>query len=633
MCGIIGIIKNDAKKYRQIIPAMIQAIAHRGPDENGEYYFDNCALGHVRLSIVDLKSGHQPMLKHGFGLVFNGEIYGYKEIRKRCLEQGISFETNSDTEVILALYQRYGQQMMAHLPGMFAFALWDNASQTLYCARDRFGEKPFYYAWGKNGEFIFASEIKAILASGLVDPVLDYGQLWQYVNYSYVYPTRTMYQNIYTLPPAHTLVLKNGTAKVERYWHLPKTNANITEPEAIEEFKRLFKQAVSRQLVADVPVGAFLSGGVDSGSVVAMAAQFVEQLTTISFAFREGIDESPIAKTMADRYHTNHIEIRDIDFDIAEMLEKMQQIFDEPFADPAAIPAYLISKEARKYAKVVLTGDAGDELLGGYDLRYRALLYMSKYKKSGIPSIVRKEFLRSERLYHRIIRKLKKCANIGQVHPLILGRMFRDIDIRWQAMNMLRENTGDIISYVRTKGQMLSSDWQEQIGISQPKEDYRIHDGFLNAAYLDNALRVDLQDYLPGNGFLKTDRTTMAVSLESRTPFCDVDLAEFCISLPFEMKVEKTQDKYILRKSMEDMWTQAVRQGIKNGFSPPFDKWLREKNVQEMEIYYLGDKNRKIFQVLSYEGVQKLVQSKNYVWPEWSLLLLSMWLETHPCKL
>ncbi len=635
MCGIAGIIHTRQKDYRSITRAMIDTIRYRGPDGNGVYEFEHAALGHVRLSIVDIKSGIQPMLstEKDIGLVFNGEIYGYKDIRVDLKATGYTFRTNSDTEVLLALYQKYGSGMMKYLPGMFAFALWDESKEQLFCARDRFGEKPFYYAFGRNGEFIFASEIKAILASGLVDPILDYDQVWQYVNYSYVYPTRTMYQNIYTLPPAHTLFFKDGNVKVERYWHLPTTNKDITEPEAVEEFKRLFKQAVERQLVADVPVGAFLSGGLDSGSVVAMASEFVPKLTTISFAFREGMDESPIAKTMAERYHTNHIEIRDIDFDVAEMLGKMQQIFDEPFADPAAVPAYLIAKEARKHAKVVLTGDAGDELLGGYDRRYRALMYMRRYKKSCMHPIIRKEFLRSEKLYHRVIRKIRKSIGLLQVHPLALERSLRDVDIRLQATKMMQEDTKDIIEYVRKNGQMLPDYWQKQLEMVEPKEDYRIHDGFLAAEDLDNALRVDLQDYLPGNGFLKTDRTTMAVSLESRTPFCDVDLAEFCISLPFEFKVNGTQDKYILRKAMNDSWTEPVRQGVKNGFSPPFGKWLREKKVQEMEAYYLGDKTRKIFQVLSYDGTQKLMQSKKYIWPEWSLLMLSMWMETHPCQL
>jgi asparagine synthase (glutamine-hydrolysing) len=632
VCGICGIVYKEAQQYRNIIPKMLKAILHRGPDENGKWFFDNCALGHTRLSIVDIKSGQQPMVKRNLGLVFNGEIYGYKELRKGLLKRGISFETNSDTEVILAMYQCHGQRMMSYLPGMFAFAVWDDESQTLFCARDRFGEKPFYYAWGKNGEFIFASEIKAILASDLVEPVLDDGQLWHYMNYSYIYPTRTIYRNIHTLPPAHTLVLKNGIVEIERYWHLPGTNTDITEHEAIDEFKRLFKKAVERQLVADVPVAAFLSGGLDSGSVVAVAAQLVPQLTTISFAFREGIDESYTARTMAERYNTNHIEIRDIDFDMSEMLEKMQQIFDEPFADPAVIPAYLISKEARKYAKVVLTGDAGDELLGGYDRRYRALLYMQRYQKSEIPSFIRNDFLHCKRFINRLIRKIKKCAGSSKTYPLTIERALRNTDIKLQAMTMLCDDTKDIVGYARKKGQMLSEYLQREIGLLSPKDDYRIYDGFLETEALDNALRVDLQDYLPGNGFLKTDRTTMSVSLESRTPFCDKDLAEFCVSLPFSMKVNYDQDKYILRKAMGDMWTEPVRLGVKNGFSPPFDKWLQENKVREMEEYYLKCKGRKLFQVLSYDGVQKLINSKKYVWPEWSLLMLSMWMEKHPCN-
>ena len=631
MCGICGIVNKGAQQYRAIIPKMLETVAHRGPDEHGDYCFDNCALGHTRLSIVDIKSGQQPMVKRNLGLVFNGEIYGYKELREGILKRGISFETNSDTEVILAMYQCHGQRMLNYLPGMFAFAVWDDESQTLFCARDRFGEKPFYYAWGKNGEFIFASEIKAILASGLVEPALDRGQLWQYMNYSYVYPTRTIYKNIHILPPAHTLALKNGIVEIKRYWHLPETNADITENEAVEEFKRLFQKAVERQLVADVPVAAFLSGGLDSGSVVAMAAQFVPRLTTISFAFREGVDESFAARTMAERYNTNHVEIQDIDFEISEMLEKMQQIFDEPFADPAAIPAYLISKEARKHAKVVLTGDAGDEMLGGYDRRYRALLYMQRYKKSKIPSSLRSEFLHCERFVNLVIRKLKKYKG-SRTCPLIIERDLRNTDIKLQAMAMLGDDTRDVVAYTRKNGQMLSAYWQNEIGLQVPEDNYRIYDGFLESEALDNALRVDLQDYLPGNGFLKTDRTTMSVSLESRTPFCDKDLAEFCVSLPFDMKVNGNEDKYILRKAMGDMWTEPVRLGVKNGFSPPVNKWLQENKVQEMKEYYLKCKGRKIFQILSYGGVQKLINSRECIWPEWSLLLLSMWMEKHPCK-
>lgn len=635
MCGIVGIVGKRAERFRENIIAMRDAIAYRGPDEVGEYYFKNCALGHVRLSIVDLAGGQQPMIRDNgnLGLVFNGEIYGYQSIRNLVVRGGGTLSSNSDTEVILSLYQHYGEDMMRHLPGMFAFALWDEYKQRLFCARDRFGEKPFYYAMGQNGEFVFASEIKGILASGLVEPILDTEQVWHYLNYSYVYPTRTIYKNIFILPPAHTLIFENGTVNISRYYNLPQTNLAITEAEAVEEFRRLFRQAVKRQLVADVPVGAFLSGGLDSGSVVATAAELVEQVTTISFAFPDGIDESKAARSMADRYHTNHIELRATDYDIVELLHTMQHIFDEPFADPAAIPAYLIAKAAREHVKVVLTGDAGDELLGGYDRNYRALKYMREYQQSIIPQQLLAGTAKAKFFVERVLRKLKKITGIQSFEDnLLYNTSLRDTEIRMIALAMLHDNPTDIVDYCRSKSRMINNEQMHMLGLSAPRNDYHILEGFLEPSELENALRVDLLDYLPGNGFLKTDRTTMAVSLESRTPFCDVDLAEFCISLPFDMKVRGRLDKYILRKAMEDKWTEPVRRGAKNGFSPPFGKWLENPKVQDMQEYYLNSRDRRIFNVLDFAGMRKFMATAN-TWPRYSMLMLSMFLEHHPWKL
>ena len=416
MCGIAGIVGKNEIRYRELVPQMLQAIKYRGPDDTGELYVDDCALGHVRLSIVDLQNGKQPMMDAAgnTAVVFNGEIYGYKDIKPNL---NYPFSTDCDTEVILALYQKYGRNMIQHLPGMFAFALWDSKNKSLYCARDRFGEKPFYYAWGNNGEFIFASEIKAILASGMVEPVLDYQQLNHYLCYSYIYPAKTIYKNIFVLPPASQLILQNGKLTVERYWYQPDTNDKINIDEAVEQFRFLFSRAVKRQLVADVPVGAFLSGGLDSGSVVAAAVE---------------------------------------SFGVVDML------------------------------------------------------------------------------------------------------------------------------------------------------DYVVSSGFLPGDDLDNALRVDQQEYLTGNGMLKTDRTTMAVSLESRTPFLDVDLAEFCISLPFAMKVRGKEEKYILRRAFESMWTDKVRNTIKNGFASPIDVWMKRPEFQILLDTYLGDKNKKVFNVIDYSKTCEL---------------------------
>lgn len=632
MCGIAGIVNRDVQRYREKLTYMLDAISYRGPDNNGMEFFSNCVLGHVRLSIVDLKNGHQPMVgnKRKNAIVFNGEIYGYKDIKQRVSDY--PFMTDCDTEVLLAMYEKYGIKMMSHVPGMFSFAIWDEEKQELFCARDRFGEKPFYYAEGKNGEFVFASEIKSILASGLIDPIVDEGQIAHFLNYSYVYPTRTIYKNISILPQGHQLIFKDGTIKVMPYWTLPTTSLKISENEAVEEFRRLFYQAVKRQLVADVPVGAFLSGGLDSGTVVAVAAEMVPKLTTISFAFQEGVDESATAKTMADRYNTNHIEIRDLDFNICSMLHKMQEIFDEPFADPAAIPAYLIAKSAREHAKVVLTGDAGDELLGGYETKYGALAYMQEYRKSRVPISLLSWALKKKFFGERVLRKLRILLGEDMGKVVLQGRSLRSTEIKLSSLRMLQDNIISIKDYCRSRC-MLNEYWNKHLNIRQGEKNYYIESGFLAPLELDNALRVDLQDYLPGNGFVKTDRTTMAVSLESRTPFCDKDLAEFCISLPFDMKMRGVDNKYLLRKSFGDKWTLPVKNSVKNGFSPPFVQWLKEKYVLELLDFYLRDNSRKVFAngFVDFKGVQDLLVDRNMSWPVWSMLQLSMWCESHPC--
>ena len=343
---------------------------------------DTCIFGHVRLSIVDLGSGQQPMLSSdkNEAIVFNGEIYGYKDIKKSLGDY--AFATNSDTEIILALYKRYGHDLVDKLPGMFSFALWDERKKELFCARDRFGEKPFYYAYGTGGELVFASEIKSILASGLIEPKIDAGSVAHYLKHLYVNPYKTIYSNIFVLPPAHTLAYSDGKLTIRRYWQPPAIDNNIGLEEAARKFKDLFSKAVASQLVADVPVGAFLSGGIDSSSVVAIASQYQKKLKTLSFHFKDGINELPFAREIAAKYGTEHIELFDRDHDIGTLLLKMNDIYDEPFADSSNIPTYLISKLAREHVKVVLTGDGGDELLGGYASWYRPFLFAQDMKTS-----------------------------------------------------------------------------------------------------------------------------------------------------------------------------------------------------------------------------------------------------------
>lgn len=630
MCGIVGIVHGNGQCYKTVIPNMLKTIRHRGPDGWGEKYYPCCALGHVRLSIVDLKNGEQPMTDPSgdVSIVFNGEIYGYNDIKKQL---SYYYQTDSDTEVLLALYNKYKTNMMPYVPGMFAFALWDETKKILFCARDRFGEKPFFYAIGKHGEFIFASEIKAILASGLIKPKLDMGQIRHYLSYSYVYPTKTIYKNIYTLPPGCSLTFHKGHYNLERYWTLPQQKIqNIDIADAVDEFRRLFIQAVKRQLVADVPVGAFLSGGMDSGSVVAIAAEMMPNLTTISFGFPGWVNELSLAKTMANKYHTNHIELNDIDFNIAELMITLQNIYDEPMADPASIPAYLIAKQARKYVKVVLTGDGGDEILGGYDFKYRVLSYMMNYKAGDIffSEYILDIYYKIFRTMRRIVQQLGWYPNNPSVrlHEL----RYHDIFLRKKAFDWLREGDFNVIHLMRKKNKTVSDLEIQSLHMqASNNNEYLIDYGFLEYNDLDNAVRLDLQEYLPGNGMRKTDRTTMAVGLESRTPFLDIDFASFCISLPFCLKLRDQQEKYLLRKAFSDKWSREVRSTIKNGFSAPFWVWMNQESVMQLEEEYLGKSGKKIFQIIDYVATKKIRTERENILFIWELLILSMWLELH----
>jgi asparagine synthase (glutamine-hydrolysing) len=546
MCGIVGIAKANSKRLEKPLNQMVDALYHRGPDDSGTYHFLNCSLGHARLSIVDLNTGQQPMIGSNSktGIVFNGEIYGFKEIKNNLLND-FQFRTSSDTEVILALYSKYGSHFLEKLPGAFSFALWDENRQELICARDRFGEKPFYYAFGKNNEFIFASEIKAIVSSGLVEPVLDTNALAYYFKNLYIDPNNTIYKNIFTLPPAHKLSYKNQSLKIEKYWNLPQPNNNIAFDEAVTKFSELFKKSVSRQLIADVPVAAFLSGGLDSTSIVAMAREVNPQINVFSFKFGDTINEVPIAKKTAKKYNLQLTELDASNYDLVSILENMQSVYDEPFADSSNIPTFLLSKEAAKHSKVVLTGDGGDELMGGYswyfpleklskrlnnnDLLF-SLFYFTKIRLSQV--FKNKTNLYRQNLYN--IKDLRK-KGISEFH-FHQQHVFNDAEI-------LR---------------LLKKDFQ-----------YNKPSGFNLTNTANDAIYMDLVDYMPGDILVKIDRASMANSLELRAPFLDIELAEFCISLPSDFKIDSRISKKILRKSFEHLWLEEVKTTKKQGFGAP----------------------------------------------------------------
>ncbi len=538
MCGIAGIIAPNSHQYKRTVKSMVSILSHRGPDGNGIKVTDEFAFGHARLSIVDISTGQQPMVTQSDNLTItcNGEIYGYLDIRNK-LKNEFHFKTNSDTEVILALYEKYGSDFLRHLPGIFSFGIYDKKNRKLICARDRFGEKPFYYARGENGEFIFASEIKAIIATGLIQPKISKSALNHYLKRLYVQPSETIYSNIHVLPPAHYLTYTNNSIVVKRYWELPKINSNIKWSDALIEMKHLFEQSVERQLVADVPVAAFLSGGIDSTAVVHYAKKLNPDLQTFSFGFGDYINEIPAAQKTADLFNTNHTNLHAEDFNIKELMLHMAHVYDEPLADSSSIPSYLISKEASRHVKVVLTGDGGDELLAGYSAIYSNLLFFDK--DNGFPT------------YH--IRQLKE---------LLKYHKFQSI----YKQHLLQNNYFN------------SSSLLKLTGIPDNKQ---YHHQFKKTGTLSDALNTDLLDFMPGDILVKTDRASMANGLELRAPFLDIDFASYCISLPPKFKLERNKNitKWIFKEALSEALPQHVLSLPKQGFQSPVKEWLKTSDL------------------------------------------------------
>ena len=592
MCGIAGIITTNARKYSVEIQKMTDAIAHRGPDSAHHEFYENAALGHRRLSIIDLsETGKQPMLSDTKNecIVLNGEIYGYQDLKKKYSDY--SFHGTSDTELILAMYQKKGQNLINELPGMFAFAIWNEEKQELFCARDRFGEKPFYYAFGKNGEFIFASEIKAILATGLISPKVNNEALYHFLQYGYVSSQQSIYENIFTLPPAHQLVYSKGEISVERYYSIPKNDLQISLSEAKEEFTHLLKNAVKKQLIADVEVGSFLSGGLDSSTIVAMVNEFTQKQTTISFGYSGENSELKFAEEIARKYKTNHIEIHENRGDIATELQKVSRYFDEPFADMSYVPQYKICQAAARHLKVVLAGDVGDELFGGYHF------YTVENQ------------LKNHFSYNNILVKFG-LKQFGK---------FRETSF------VTKENIAhkNILDFHQNKiRNFFNSNQMASLGVSSK---YHQEYSFTpNPHSLNDMMRIDLEKYVPGNMLVKSDRMAMANSLEVRTPFLDKDFAEFCIQLPENLKLNKENDKIILREAMQNHWTETIKKRHKQGFGSSVEKWFEEDSLMKLSDDLLKNKHGKVFNYIDFNTAQNFLKKDK---KHWNLLQLALWAE------
>lgn len=615
MCGIAGIVNTGGldASTRSRVGRMVEALRHRGPDGAGVEAIGSCAvLGHARLAIVDLSGGAQPMRSRDGELTvtFNGEIYGYRALRSAT---DYPYATESDTELLLAMYSADGPEMVRGLPGMFAFAIWDDRKKTLFCARDRFGEKPFYYALTRDGSFVFASEIKAILASGLVDPVLNMESVAHFLQKSYVHPRRTIYTNVSTLPPGHCLTFRDGKVSVERYWSFPRLRSRISLDEAGEELGRLLRAAVAKQLVADVPISGFLSSGLDSTTIMAIAAEQDSNLTAFSFDFESEDSEADIAERSASRYGLNFRKLRIRDFDAVEVLRKTIGIYDEPFADSSSIPTYLISKAASEFTKVALTGDGGDELLGGYDVCYRPLLRFHEAKAwRGNRDFV---YLAARILGRLRLRAVSRSlSELGDKLPFFWG-----CDQRWQVLAAMRSacSFGGLQRLLAPAGVTPSA----------------VHPapGFDLQRPMEDALLYDTETYMAGQILVKTDRASMANGLELRAPFLDVDFAEFALSLPVDVKIDSSRSKIVLRRAFESVWNEEVAANYKRGFGSPIERWLQTPAFRRLGDEYLGLRRRKIHQIIRFDWP---ADSARFPAPlTYHLLVLSLWMEQNSFSL
>ena len=580
MCGICGKLNLDPDKpvEESLIRQMCAVIVHRGPDDEGVYIDKNVGLGNRRLAIIDLSpAGHQPMSNEDgtIWITLNGEIYNYPRLRPQLERKGHRFFSNSDTEAILHLYEDYGDDCVQHLRGMFAFALWDKRKRRLLLARDRVGQKPLFYT-EHNGALFFASEIKAILQVPGVPRQVDLNALHDYLTYQYVPPPATMFKGIYKLPPAYILTCENGQMNISRYWEFAfEPKAAISEEEAVVRIEELLEEAVRVRLLSDVPLGVFLSGGIDSSLVVAIMSRLTDQpVRTFSIGFEEAAyNELPYARMVAQRYGTQHQEFI-VRPNAVAVLPELIWHFDEPLADSSAVPTYYIAQMTAQHVKVALNGDGGDESFVGYT-RYLGYNLTQFYQI--IPELAR------ARLIPAILDSLPLTQRSGsflsRLRWLNEASLAPQSELYAQSMLVFKDDMKD-----RLYTPQLRKLFQGNRSL-----DYMMayfNDGRLTQD-VDRMLYSDIMTYLPGDLLVKMDRMAMAHSLESRSPFLDHKLMEFAATLPTDLKFRGHTLKYLLKKLAERFLPREVIYRPKHGFGVPVERWFyRElRPILEEAIY------------------------------------------------
>lgn len=612
MCGICGIVGFDDKN---LLNKMCEAMVHRGPDDSGIYVDSGIGLGHRRLSIIDLKTGHQPVHNEdeSVWIVFNGEIYNFKELRKELENKGHRFYTSTDTEVIVHSYEEYGDCCAEKFNGDFAFAIWDGSRKKLFLARDPIGVKPLYYTV-LDGCLLFSSEIKSLLQYREFDKKLNYNALHRYLTFQYSPGPETMIEGIFKLQPGHTLTYTNGSPKISQYWDLNPSETINSESYICNTLLKLLKDSISRRLMSDVPLGAYLSGGLDSSVTVGLMSEMVDEpVKTFSVGFGAGepIDELKYAKIVADHFGTEHHEII-IQPDAFKQFPRIIWHLDEPISDPAVIPTYFLSGYTKKYVTVVLTGEGGDEVFAGYE----------KYKLN----------MKIERLA-RFYRKVPSFISIPVVNACIMlsseGSMLK------RHLQFILESGEKDYNYIKST-QVFSETDKENLysdSLKEPKRDelvdvVRPHfQKMRTQGFLAQMQYSDIKTWLVDDLLMKVDKTTMAHGIEARVPLLDKDFVEFSFGIPPYLKLNGTTGKYIFRKLASTFLPREIVERRKHGFTVPINQWL-DGELKDIVSQVLSESSihKEYFK---YDYINNMLNNKtskqDYSHKLWALLTFEIW--------
>ena len=625
MCGINGIALSSRSSRRldkELLVRMRDCLVHRGPDDSGLFLDQNVGLGHRRLSIVDVAAGHQPMTNEDgtLHIIYNGEIYNHADFRAELEAAGHVYQTRCDTETILHLYEEHGERCVERLRGMFAFAIWDQNKKELFIARDRLGVKPLYYVLSADGSLYFASEIKALLAAGAVAPELNYPALPDYLANHATSGEETLFVDVKRLLPGHTLLWRDGQIAIRKYWDVSFSDSpasHRSDKEYIAEWLDLFRTSVRLRLMADVPLGMFLSGGIDSSAIAALMSTMVDEpIKTFSVAFAEReANELEYARLVAEKFKTDHHEIVVTPEEFFDALPQLIWHEDEPLAHPASVPLYFVSMLAARHVKVVLTGEGSDEMLAGY-YRYRKTIYNLSFGK-------RYERLTTPGLRGVVRRGIENFPVAGGVKRK-LSRTFLCLPSTLESLYF------DNFSVFRRdmQARLLSSTARESIGPLEPYSGIRSLLADSDAdTLLNQLLYADTKTYLH-ELLMKQDQMSMAASIESRVPFLDHKLVEFTAMLPERMKLRGMTTKYILRESMKGILPETILTRSKMGFPVPLGAWFRGPFRGLVDEYVLGERAR-ARGIFDRSYLQQLVNEHqagaNHSERLWMLINFEMW--------